>query len=127
MSFTFSSSGEFRKTEGFIKKMMSGEIFRTLDRFGAQGVSALAAATPKESGETAASWTYEIKRDGNSYSIIWGNTNIVGGTPVAVLLQVGHGTGTGGYVQGRDYINPAMRPIFDKIAAEAWKAVTTGG
>lgn len=125
MSISFSSSGSFRNTERFLSRMRSGEIFRTLDRFGAQGTAALAAATPVESGITAASWYHEIKRDGSSYSIIWGNSHDAAGTPVAILLQMGHGTGTGGYVQGRDYINPALRPIFDQIAAEAWKAVTS--
>ena len=125
MTISFSSSGSFRDTEKFLSRMKSGDIFRTLDRFGAQGTAALASATPVESGATAASWYHEIKQDGSSYSIIWGNSNNAGGTPVAVLLQVGHGTGTGGYVQGRDYINPVLRPIFDQIAAEAWKAVTS--
>lgn len=105
--------------------MSSGDIFNTLERFGAIGVNALAAATPTETGATASSWYYEIKRDGRSYSIIWGNSNVVDGRPIAVLLQYGHGTGTGGYVQGRDYINPALRPIFDQIANEAWRAVTS--
>lgn len=119
------STGSFENTEKFLKRMSSGDIFRTLDRFGAMGVNALAAATPVESGATAAAWYYEIKRDGRSYSIIWGNSNVVAGRPIAVLLQYGHGTGTGGYVQGRDYINPALRPIFDQIADEAWRAVTS--
>lgn len=122
---TITSSGSFENTEKFLKRMSSGEIFRALDRFGAIGVNALAAATPVESGATAAAWYYEVKRDGRSYSIIWGNHNVVAGRPIAVLLQYGHGTGTGGYVQGRDYINPALQPIFDQIAAEAWRVVTS--
>jgi hypothetical protein len=89
------------------------------------GVNALSAATPEDSGETANSWYYEIVRDGKYWSIIWGNTHIEQGRPIAVLLQYGHGTRTGGYVEGRDYINPALQPIFDQIATEAWKAVTT--
>jgi hypothetical protein len=121
---TFSSSGSWKRTESFLQRMARNDIFRTLDKYGQMGVQALAAATPRDSGATAASWTYEIKRGFGSYTITWGNTNMAGGSPVAILLQYGHGTGTGGYVQGRDYINPAILPIFDKIADEAWKAVT---
>lgn len=122
--FSVSSTGDFNKTEAWLKRMASGDVFSTLDRFGQVGVAALSAATPTETGLTAGSWNYEIVRDGTSYSIIWGNTHTEGGRQIAVLLQYGHGTGTGGYVQGRDYINPALRPVFDQIAAEAWKAVT---
>jgi hypothetical protein len=123
--FGFSTSGSFDKTEAFLKKMASNEIYASLSRYGQLGVNALAAATPKDSGETANSWYYEIVQDRSSWSIIWGNDNVVDGRPIAVLLQYGHGTGTGGYVEGRDYINPALQPIFDQIAAEAWKAVTS--
>lgn len=122
--FSLSASGSFDNTEAFLKRAASGTIFSTLSRYGQEGVNALAAATPKDSGLTASSWTYEIVQDATSWSIIWGNTNIVDGRPVAILLQLGHGTGTGGYVAGQDYINPALRPIFDRIEAEAWKAVT---
>ena len=122
---TISSSGSFKNTESFLHRMSSKDIFRTLDKYGAIGVQALAAATPRDSGATASSWTYEIKREKGSYSIIWGNTNMAGPTPVAVLIQLGHGTGTGGYVPGRDYINPALLPIFDRIAADAWREVTS--
>lgn len=125
MSISFESSGGFDDTESWLKRMVNGDIFATLERYGREGVSALAAATPKDEGVTANSWTYEIVRDGNSYSIIWSNTNVVDGRPIAILIQMGHGTGTGGYVEGRDYINPALRPIFDRIAAEVWKEVTT--
>lgn len=121
----YKTSGSFDNTERFLKKILHGDIFATLERYGAEGVAALSAATPKDSGETANSWYYEIKREKGSWSIIWGNNNVVDGRPIAVLLQYGHGTGTGGFVQGRDYINPAMRPIFDRIADEAWKAVTS--
>jgi hypothetical protein len=120
-----SSSGSFDNTEAFLRKAAAGTIFDQLSRFGEAGRSALAAATPVESGETAAGWYYEVVRDSKSYSIIWGNSHVVNGRPIAVLLQTGHGTRNGGYVQGRDYINPALKPIFDQIAAEAWKAVTT--
>ncbi len=122
--FGLDDSGDFSKTEAWLKRLGEGDIFSNLDHFGQEGVSALSAATPVESGETARSWGYEVLRDSESYSIVWGNTNVVDGRPIAVLLQYGHGTGTGGYVQGRDYINPALQPIFDRIADEAWKVVT---
>lgn len=121
--FTLESSGSFENTEKFLNRMSKGDIFAALDRYGQEGVAALASATPRESGETANSWSYEIVKDGRSYSIIWNNSNVVGGTPLAVMLQVGHGTGTGGYVAGRDYINPALRPIFDRIAEDVWREV----
>jgi len=104
--------------------MSDKSIFDSLSRYGEEGVQALAEATPKDSGDTARSWTYEIERTSTSYAIIWSNTNVVDGVPIAVLIQVGHGTGTGGYVSGRDYINPALRPVFDRIAASVWKEVT---
>lgn len=88
------------------------------------GARALAAATPSDTGETASSWGYEILNEKGRVYIFWTNTNVNNGVPIALLLQLGHGTGTGGYVQGRDYINPALKPIFDKIAEAAWKAVT---
>lgn len=125
MSFSFTSSGDFKKTEKFLKALSEADNFKALDKFGRQGVAALAAATPVDSGETAASWDYVITRTRSSWSIAFTNSHMAGTTPVAILLQYGHGTGTGGYVQGRDYINPAMRPIFDQIADEAWKAVTS--
>ncbi len=125
MSFAFTSSGDFKKTEKFLRSLSEGDIFKTLDRFGQQGVAALSAATPVDSGETAASWYYEITRTKRSWSITFNNSHMAGGVPLAILLQYGHGTGTGGYVQGRDYINPAIQPVFDRIADEAWKAVTS--
>lgn len=121
---TFESSGSFDKTESFLAKMSSGDIFQALEKYAREGVSALAAATPADTGLTAASWDYEIERSRGSYTITWTNHNVVNGTPIAIMLQYGHGTGTGGYVQGRDYINPAMRPVFDRIAEQVWKAVT---
>ncbi len=125
MTVTFESSGSFDNTESWLKRMSSGAIFASLDQYGREGVAALASATPVDSGLTANSWTYEVLKEGGSYSIIWGNTNTTTGRPVAILLQYGHGTGTGGYVQGRDYINPAIQPVFDRISSEVWKAVTT--
>lgn len=125
MTIGIESSGSFDNTEKFLKAIQDQSIFAALSKYGQDGVNALAAATPKDSGETANSWYYEIKQDGTSWSIIWGNSHVVDGSPIAVLLQIGHGTGTGGYVEGRDYINPALQPIFDKIVADAWKAVTS--
>lgn len=122
---TIESNGSFAKTEAFFQAMKRKQIFSALDHYGRLGVSALQQATPVDSGQSARSWSYEILRDGKSYSIIWTNSNIVAGTPVVILLQYGHGTGTGGYVEGRDFINPAIQPIFDKISTEVWKVVTS--
>jgi hypothetical protein len=122
---SYESSGSFDNIDKFLKAMKANNMFQGLQRFGQMGVTALSQATPVDTGETRNSWTYEIIDDGNTYSIIWGNTHVEGGRPIAVLLQYGHGTGTGGYVEGRDYINPALRPLFDQIANEAWKVVTT--
>lgn len=117
------SSGDFSRTFKFLNFMSNWKIDKILQKYGRQGVAALAAATPVESGTTANSWSYEIKTSGQSATIYWSNSNVNKGVNIAVILQFGHGTGTGGYVQGRDYINPAMRPIFDKIAEEAWMEV----
>lgn len=119
------SKGSFNKTESFLKEMQKDDIFRSLDSYGQKGVLALASATPVRTGLTAASWTYEVTKSRGSYSITWSNTNVVDGKPVAILLQYGHGTGTGGYVAGRDYINPVILPLFDQISADVWKAVTS--
>lgn len=124
MTFSFESTGNFKNTEKFLQRMSRGDIFKSLERYGKAGVQALSAATPKESGVTATSWSFEVKRTLGSYSITWTNTNVNNGTNIAIILQYGHGTGTGGYVAGRDYINPAVRPVFDKIAADVWKEVT---
>ena len=122
---SFSSSGSFQKTESFLKKMSKPNIRSVLDGYGRQGVAALASAAPSETGLTAHSWTYDIEESGGTWTIVWSNTHVVNGNVIAILLQYGHGTGTGGYVQGRDYINPAIRPIFDKIADSVWKVVTS--
>lgn len=125
MRVKFEVSGGFTKTERFINRMKRREYLNVLDEFGREGVQALRNATPVDSGTTAESWDYEIKRTRNCTEIIWTNSNINDGVPIAIILQYGHGTGTGGYVQGRDYINPAIQPIFDKIAEKAWKVVTS--
>lgn len=115
--------GNFNNTERFLKKPRA-YYARILERYGKQGVSALASATPVDSGETANAWDYEVKTTGNSFVLCWTNSNIVNGVPIAIIIQYGHGTRNGGYVQGRDYINPAIRPIFDKISQELWAEVT---
>lgn len=120
---SFTSSGSFKNTERFLKRMSKGDIFQSLNSFGEQGVVALSNATPVRTGRTADSWYYKVTKTRSTYSISWHNDNVVDGRPIAILLQYGHGTGTGGYVQGRDYINPSIRPVFDKIADEVWKAV----
>lgn len=121
---TFSSKGDFRNTERFLSRMSRQDIMASLNRYGREGVAALALYTPKDSGASAESWTYEIKKDKLGFSITWMNTNVVSGIPVVILLQYGHATGTGGYVRGRNFINPAIQPIFDRIADDVWKAVT---
>lgn len=125
MRAKFEVSGGFTKTERFLNRMKRREYLNVLDEFGRDGVQALRNATPVDSGATAEAWDYEIKRTRNYTEIVWTNSNINDGVPIAVILQYGHGTGTGGYVQGRDYINPAIRPVFDKIAEKAWKVVTS--
>lgn len=118
-------SGNFNNTERFFKRAQKMDFFRNLEKYAREGVTALASATPVDSGKTAASWDYEIQKRQGKVSIYWTNSNINNGVPIAVILQYGHGTNGGGYVQGRDYINPAIRPIFDKIAENAWKEVTS--
>lgn len=122
---SFNSKGDFSRTLKFLNFMDKWKVDKILQKYGQQGVSALAAATPVDSGATANSWNYSIKSSGKSATIYWSNSNVNKGVNIAVILQFGHGTGTGGYVQGRDYINPAMRPIFDKIAEEAWREVVS--
>lgn len=118
MSIYAESSGSFDKTENFLKGMLQPNLYSFLDKFGKQGVDALRAATPVDSSVTANAWTYEIVKDKKSHSIIWNNTNVVDGTPVVILLQNGHGTRNGGYVVGKDFINPALKPVFDAIERE---------
>lgn len=116
--------GNFNNTDKYLKNLSRFDISQILKRYGQEGVNALAAATPVETGKTAASWNYEITISNNSYTITWTNSNRVNGVPIAIILQYGHATRNGGYVEGRDYINPSIQPIFDKIANEAWKEVT---
>ena len=121
---TFRQKGDFSKASRYLERLKEAAKLGVLDKYGREGVAALASATPTETGLTASSWTYEIERKGSSVSIVYKNSNLNKGVPIAVILQYGHGTGTGGWVQGRDYINPAIQPVFDRIADEAWKEVT---
>ena len=122
---SFSSEGSFDKTFKFLAAMQRLDIKKVCDNEAQKGVRALAAGTPKDSGIAANSWSYEIEHTKSSTTIWWKNIDVENGFPVALMLQYGHGTGTGGWIQGRDYINPAMRPIFDEIAETVWKAVTS--
>ena len=120
----FRHKGDFSKTTRFLKSAKKAVNLSNLDTYGRRGVAALSSATPMDSGLTANSWYYTIERIANGVSINFHNSNIQNGVPVAIILQYGHGTGTGGWVEGRDYINPAIQPIFDDITNDAWKEVT---
>ena len=122
---SFTSTGSFDRTERFLAFLRGMSVNDILAKYGQKGVEALSAATPVESGETAASWSFDVTGSGGNYQISWSNSHVNEGVQIAVILQYGHGTGTGGYIQGRDYINPAMRPIFDQIANDVWKEVTS--
>ncbi len=124
MKVSFSSKGDFSKTIKFLNKVKNVKINDILSKYGEMGVTALSQATPKDSGITSQSWNYKIEVKNNNASIVWYNTNVVKGVNIAVILQYGHGTRNGGWVEGTDYINPAMKPIFDKIANQVWKEVT---
>ena len=121
---SFRQKGDFSKTKRYFERAKAAARLNILDKYGREGVAALASATPTETGKTASSWFYEISHDKGSATITFSNSNINKGVPIAIILQYGHGTGTGGWVEGRDYINPAIQPIFDEIANEAWKEVT---
>ena len=119
----FRQKGDFSKLTRYLEKAKEAARLGDLDRYGRAGVAALASATPVDSGETARSWYYRIEQRDGVASITFLNSNIQQGVPIAIILQYGHGTGTGGWVEGRDYINPAIQPIFDQIANDAWKEV----
>lgn len=121
---TIESQGEWKLTRNWFDRMTKLDLALIMNQFGKEGVSALATATPSRSGLTSKSWNYEVTRKGNNWKITWTNSNVNKGANIAVLIQYGHGTRNGGYVVGRDYINPAIRPVFDKIAQKAWKEVT---
>lgn len=121
----FTHQGDFRNTERFLKAMSRADFGRTLSGVAQKGVVALAAATPKDSGLASSSWGFQTTRSRGSFEIIWTNSDIENGFPVVLGIQYGHGTRTGGYVRGQDFINPVMRPIFEKILADLWMEVTT--
>lgn len=117
--------GDFSKTTNWLKKRRRLKFLSNLNKYGDMGVTALSQATPVDTGKTASSWGYTIEQDSpGSIKIVWTNSNVNNGVNIAVIIQYGHGTGTGGYVQGIDYINPAMKPVFEKIAKAAWEEVT---
>lgn len=122
----FKHKGDFSKTLKYLNKTKNYSPSKVLEIYAKQGVYALSSATPIDSGNTAAAWSYEIVKSSGGYKIVWSNSNVVNGVNIAVILQYGHGTGEGGYVEGRDYINPAIRPIFDRIAERAWEEVRNG-
>jgi hypothetical protein len=121
---TFRQKGDYAKLTRYLERVKSAARISELDKYGRAGVAALASATPVDSGKTASSWYYEVEHSKGSAKISFHNSNIQNGVPIAIILQYGHGTGTGGYVQGRDYINPAIQPIFDNLANDAWREVT---
>lgn len=122
---TFRHKGDFTKLTLYLEKSKKAVDVRSLlEKYGREGVAALSSATPVESGLTASSWYYEIENSNESATITFLNSHVNKGVPIAIILQYGHGTGTGGWVQGRDYINPAIQPIFDKIVNDAWREVT---
>ena len=121
---SFRHKGDFSNLTRYLEKAKNGVRIGTLDKYGREGVADLASATPTDTGETANSWYYTVENKNGVDKITFGNSNIQNGVPIAIILQYGHGTGTGGWVQGRDYINPAIQPIFDKIVNDAWREVT---
>lgn len=123
-AITIKHKGGFNKTSKFLNKLVAADRYYKLEQYARDGVAALSTATPVRSGKTASSWSYEIDRSDKGVKITWTNDNINKGVPIAIILQYGHGTGTGGYVQGQDYINPAIKPIMDRIADSVWEEVT---
>lgn len=116
--------GDFKKLTSYLTKLENPIPVSILEKYGQRGVQALSEATPKDTGKTAKSWTYKIEQTKGRSSLVFSNNNINDGVPIAIVLQYGHGTRNGGWVEGRDYINPAIRPIFDELADESWKEVT---
>ena len=119
--------GNYNKTEKFLKESKdTNELRRIMEKYGREGIAALSANTPVDSGETATSWSFDIVQESDGISLVFSNNSTTKtGIPIAILLQYGHGNGRGGYVRGRDFINPSVQPIFDRLADEAWKEVTT--
>lgn len=123
---TLEASGNYSQTTTWLQRIGRMSIEQHLRRYGLKGVKALASSTPVGTGKTASSWSYTVSQKGDNWVLSWNNSNIVRGTPIAIILQYGHVTGTGGWVQGRDYINPAIKPIMDEIAEGVWRTVTNG-
>lgn len=123
---TLEASGNYSQTTTWLQRIGRMSIEQQLRRYGLKGVKALASRTPVGTGKTASSWSYTVSQKGDNWVLSWNNSNIVRGTPIAIILQYGHVTGTGGWVQGRDYINPAIKPIMDEIAEGVWRTVTNG-
>ena len=121
---TFRHKGDFSKTKRYLEKVKGTVHLSSFDKYGREGVAALESATPKDSGLTASSWYYKVENNNEKITVSFHNSNIQNGVPIAIILQYGHGTGTGGWVEGRDYINPTIQPIFDRMVDEAWKEVT---
>ena len=121
---TFRQKGDFSKLTRYLERVNKAAKISDLDKYGREGVAALASATPVDTGKTASSWNYKIEHKNGSIAIVFNNTNVNEGVPIAIILQYGHGTRNGGWVEGRDYINPAIQPIFDKITENAWREVT---
>ena len=117
--------GDFSRVTAYLKKAKKGVSIKSLDKYGKAGVAALAAATPVDTGLTASSWSYEIENKNGVVRISFTNSNIQNGVPIAIILNYGHGTGNGGWVEGRDYIDPAIQPIFDELVNDAWREVTS--
>ena len=120
---SFRHKGNFSKTEKYLRNIKAKKLFNALNKYGQEGVAVLMSATPIDTGKTAMSWRYEIVQENGSIRLIFCNDNIQNGVPIAIILQYGHGTRNGGWVEGRDYINPAIQPIFDKIAESCWREV----
>lgn len=123
MQISFESKGDFEKTRAWLNKVSNGDPFKLLQQYADEGTQALRSATPVRTGLTASSWYSTVEYDKNHAAVYWHNSNVNRGVNIAVIIQMGHGTGTGGYVQGIDYINPAMRPVFESLADKIWKAV----
>lgn len=123
---TLETSGSYSSTTTWLQRLGRMSIEQQLARYGVKGVKALASSTPVETGKTASSWSYSVTRKGDTWILSWENTNVVRGVPIAIILQYGHVTGTGGWVQGRDYINPAIKPLMDEIAEGVWRTVKNG-
>lgn len=121
---TFRQKGDFSKTTKYFNRLLEVVKMSDFDKYGREGVDALKSATPIDTGKTASSWYYDISHKNGSVIISFKNSNVVDGVPIAIIIQYGHGTRNGGYVQGRDYINPVIRPIFDRMAQNAWEEVT---